>query len=225
MLGVFVLCVLAVVIGPSPRVGALVDPDEPPSDLTDDTDARLPLIEAPTGCVQPELPDVVFVGTTVDRDFRTARFEVVQVRAGDMEPFAVGGFVDVRYGLDVQYLERGVDYLVSARRDPVIGVLYSRVRAPVPEFGGDDIVGLAESDVECPGFEDPVKTLHPDGRGIETSVLEPLFGSRGRLLAALVVPFGVAFGLVFVLAMLRLGVAGVIRGVRDAAAVRARRRA
>lgn len=212
--------------------------DEPPDQITSDHGApdqgididdeggeesgRVPLVEAPSGCLRPELPDVVFVGTAVDRDFRTVRFETRQVRAGDAAPFEVEGFIDVRYGLDVQYFDLGADYLVSARRDPVIGVLASRVRPPVPEFGGDDIVGLAETDVECPGFEDPVITLHPDGTAVDTSVLAPLLDSRPRLLAALVVPLAIAFGLVFVLAMLRLGVAGVVRGVAGAARQRRR---
>ncbi len=69
----------------------------------------------------------------------------------------------MRYGLDVEYLEIGTEYLVSARRDPVIGLLASKIRDPAPLLGGDDVVGVAESDVECPRFEDPIRTFLPDG--------------------------------------------------------------
>lgn len=177
---------------------------------------RVPLVSAPPGCEQVDLPEVVFVGTLTDSDFRTARFEIRQVRAGDAGPFAVGSLVDVRYGLDVQYLATGVDYLVSARRDPVVGLLTSRIREPAPNFGGDDIVGVAEADVDCPELDDPIRTLLPDGSAIETSVLAPLFDQRARLLGAVVVPFAVVFGVLFLLAMFRVGVDGVVRGVSGA---------
>ena len=88
----------------------------PPPDAAPST---LPLVVVPSGCVAPDPPDVVFVGRLADSDFRTGRFEVLQVRAGDVTPFAVDGLVDVRYGLDAQYLDAGGEYIVSARRDPV----------------------------------------------------------------------------------------------------------
>lgn len=218
--------------GPEP-----VDPVEPVSDPDDPDDPevpdavvpgsstrgdRRPLVEVPRGCLVSPLPDVVFVGAVNDRDYRTARFRILQVRAGDPTPFAANGLIDVRYGLDVQFLEIGERYLVSARRDPVLGVLASRLRPESPMFGGDDIVGLVESEVVCPGFEDPARTLYPDGSTIETSVIGPLLESRGQLLASLLVPFAVAFGVIFVLASLRLSVTGLARGV-GAATARARR--
>ena len=206
-----------------------VDPADP-ADIDDDqpgpvrsaTGGRRPLVEVPSGCVTQPLPDVVFVGRMVDRDFRTARFRIGQVRAGDPSPFAADGLIDVRYGRDVEYLELGERYLVSARRDPVLGVLASRIRPEPPMFGGDDIVGLVESEIECPGFEDPARTLHPDGTVVESSVIGPLFERRSQLAAAVLLPVAVAFGLVFVLASLRISLAGLFRGVGSAAS-RARR--
>jgi hypothetical protein len=174
---------------------------------------RVPLVPVPPGCEQVPLPHVVFVGAVVDSDYRTARFEIGQVRAGDPAPFAVDSVIDVRYGLDVQYLDVGSEYLVATSPDPVLGLLVSRIREPAPNFGGDDIVGLAEADVECPELDDPIRTMMVDGTPIKTSVLAPLLDQRGRLLGALVIPFAAVFAVVFLLAMLRLGVDGVARGI------------
>lgn len=195
--------------------------DAPGGSLSTSGSERVPLVDVPPGCVGPDLPDIVFVGTVVERDFRTARFRILQVRAGDAEEFAVGGLIDVRYGLDVQFLDVGVEHLVSAQRDPLIGVLSSRLRDPAPAFGGDDVVGIDGADVECPEFDDPVRTLFPDGSEVPTSVFAPMFADRSALLTALAIPVGVAFALIFVLAMLRLGVSGVVRGVRSAMRPRA----
>lgn len=225
-------------------LSASVEPPEPgetgETDETDETDesdesvepapsrpsrpsGRTPLVEVPPGCVAQPLPDVVFVGRLVDRDFRTARFRIGQVRAGDPEPFAADGLIDVRYGLDVKFLDHGERYLVSARRDPVLGVLASRIRPEPPMFGGDDVVGLVDTEVECPGFEDPARTLRPDGSVVDASVVGPLFERRSQLAGAVLLPVGVAFGLVFVLASLRLSLSGLFRGLGSAAS-RARRR-
>ena len=62
-----------------------------------------------------------------------------------------------------------------------------------------------------------MRTLHLDGTPIETEVLAPLEGARLRIVGALLVPFAVAVGAIFVLAMLRLSVNGLARSVADAA--------
>jgi hypothetical protein len=202
-------------VPPSPAPGAAAPGGEP-------SDEEMRLVPVPPGCVAPPLPDVVFAGTLVDRDFRTGRFEIDQVRAGDVTPFAAGDLIDVRYGLDAQYLEVGESYVVSASREPVLGVLVSQISAPAPDFGGDDVVGVTESDVECPLYEDPVRTLRPDGTSVESGVLNPLFEERRQLLGALVVPIGVAFGVVFALALLRHLINGLVRGVGAVARPRPR---
>jgi hypothetical protein len=206
---------------PDGSVPASAAPGEPVPDgsIPDGTDpgpttaATLPLVPVPSACTAPPRPDLVFVGTLVERDFRTGRFEIEQMRAGSADPFAVGGLIDVRYGLDVEYLDVGTEYLVSARRDPVIGLLASKIRAPAPLLGGDDVVGVAESDVECPRFEDPIRTFLPDGSTIDSAVLAPLSENKSRLVSAFLIPIGVAFGIVFVLAALRWGIGGLLRGV------------
>lgn len=177
------------------------------------TPGTLPLVPVPSACTAPPRPDIVFVGTLVERDFRTGRFEIEQVRAGSEDPFAADGLIDVRYGIDVEYLELGTEYLVSARRDPVVGLLASKIREPAPLFGGNDVVGVAESDVECPPFEDPIRTFLPDGSSVDSAVLAPLREHKSQLVGAFLVPIGVAFGIIFVLAMLRWGVGGLLRGV------------
>jgi hypothetical protein len=95
----------------------------------------------------------------------------------------------------------------------VIGLLASKIRAPAPLLGGDDVVGVAESDVECPRFEDPIRTFLPDGSTIDSAVLAPLSENKSRLVSAFLIPIGVAFGIVFVLAALRWGIGGLLRGV------------
>jgi hypothetical protein len=177
------------------------------------TPVTLPLVPVPSACTAPPRPELVFVGTLVERDFRTGRFEIEQVRAGDEGPFSVGGLIDVRYGIDVEYLEVGTKYLVSARRDPVLGLLASKIRAPAPLLGGDDVVGVAESDVECPRLDDPIRTLMPDGSSIDSAVLAPLGDHTTQLLGAVLIPIAVAFGIIFVLATLRWGVNGLLRGI------------
>ena len=186
-----------------------------PGDTVPDatTPGTLPLVPVPSACTAPPQPEIVFVGTLVQRDFRTGRFEIVQVRAGSEDPFAVDGLIDVRYGLDIEYLDIGTDYLVSARRDPVIGLLASKIRAPAPLLGGDDVVGVAESDVECPRFDDPIRTFLPDGSSVDSAVLAPLSEHRTQLMAAFLIPLGVAFAIIFVLATLRWAVSGLLRGV------------
>lgn len=173
----------------------------------------LPLIPVPTGCHTPPAPHVVFVGAVVDRDYRSIRYEIEQVRAGRPDPFAAGGRIDVRYGLDAQYLDDGETYLVSAVVDPDLGILTSRVTEPIEQFGGDEVIGVSESDINCPVLDDTHRTLHLDGTAIDAGVLDPLFGSRGKLLGAVLTPFAVAFAVVFLLAMFRLSVAGLFRTV------------
>ena len=68
----------------------------------------------------------------------------------------------------------------SCRRrcDPDLGLLVSRVTPVVENFGGDEVIGVSESDVDCPVFDDPMRTLHLDGTPVEASVLEPFFESK-----------------------------------------------
>ena len=151
---------------------------EPESGVTgggtegEQTPVTLPLVPVPVGCTAPALPHIVFVGKVVDRDFRSVRFEIEQIRAGQAAPFASDNQIDVRYGLDAQYLHDGERYLVSAPVDPDLGLLVSRVTPVVANFGGDEVIGVSESDVNCPAFEDPLRTLHLDGTPVESRSVE-----------------------------------------------------
>jgi hypothetical protein len=155
----------------------------------------------------------VFVGEVVDRDVRTIRYRIESIRSGRADPFAGGDRIDVRYGLDAQYLVDGETYLVSAAVDPDLGVLASRVTEPIEHFGGDEIIGVSESDVDCPDYEDPVRTLHLDGTPIDAGVLEPFFDAKMRILAAVLVPAGLILGAIFLLASFRLSVSGLYRSL------------
>lgn len=183
---------------------------EPPAPVT------LPLVPVPAGCDAPPQPHIVFVGRVEDSDYRSVRFEIEQIRSGRPEPFGAGNLIDVRYGLDAQYLEHGERYLVSAVVHPDLGLLVSRVTPPVENFGGDEVIGVSESDVTCPRFEDPMRTLHVDGSPIDADVLEPFFSARLRVLGAVLIPLAVAFGAIFLLATFRLSVTGLYNSVAAA---------
>jgi len=178
----------------------------------------LPLIPVPTGCTPPTPAHVVFLGTVIGRDFRSIRYRVDQVRAGSTAPFAAADqagdeIIDVRYGLDTQYLADGQQYLVGAVVDPDLGLLVSRVKPVAENFGGDEVIGVSETDVDCPEFENPMRTLHPDGTVVEGSMLEPFFSAKWRIAAAFLAPLGVVFAALFVLSMLRLSATGAYNGL------------
>lgn len=165
---------------------------------------RAPLVAVPVGCEAPELPAVVFEGAVTQRDFRTVRWEITEVRAGDPEAFTRGQLVDVRFGLDGQFLEVGARYVVAARRDRFLGVLVSRVAPPNEVFGGADVVGLAPAAPECPLVADPARTLNVDGSPIPTAIVSTLTADPGRLATAVLLPAGIAVLVLFVLALARL---------------------
>ena len=208
--------VVAVLSAPA-AVGAQAPPPTQP---------RQGLIEYPEGCPVGALPDVVFVGTVQAVDYRTARFHVDQVRAGDMSQFAVGELVDVRYGVDTKYLSAGTQYLVGARYDADAGLLASKVQPAPRQFGGDEIIGATESDRECPTPADAVMTLHTDGTSLESGLLSPLLDDRQGLLRALLVPAMVVIGGLLALVVVRWVLTGFGRSVErvNAAQAQAARR-
>jgi hypothetical protein len=176
----------------------------------------LPLVPVPTGCDAPPLPHIVFVGAVVEHDYRSVRFQIEQIRAGQAFPFSGGNVIDVRYGAEAQYLDQGERYVVGAGVDPDLGLLVSHVAPATENFGGDEVIGVSETDVTCPRFDDPARTLHLDGTEVATPLLEPLQGARFRILSALVVPSALAMAAIFVLAALRLSLGGAYRAVSDA---------
>ena len=135
----------------------------------------------------------------------------------------------MRYGIDMKYLDEGEQYLVGASVDPAAGVLSSKVREPEPLFGGDEVIGAAESDVKCPAIVDPVRTLDVDGTPIEAGVISPLADAKRSILRSLLLPLAIAFGIIFGLVLLRWiltglgkGVGSVVRTAAEPREVRAR---
>lgn len=182
-------------------------------EVADTTPVTLPLIPVPIGCAAPPAPHIVFVGTVVERDVRTIRYRIDTIRYGRSDPFAGGDRIDVRYGLDAQYLHDGETYLVSALVDPDLGVLISRVTDPIENFGGDDVIGVSESDVNCPDLEDPMRTLHLDGTDIDAGLLSPFLDAKFRILGAFLLPSALAVGAIFLLASLRLSLWGLVGAI------------
>lgn len=204
-------CLLAV----AAIVGAALLPGRAGAASPDDfwRDGQRPqLIETPAGCQYQPFDNslTVFVGTVTDNDYRTVRYRVDQVRAGDMNLFGsqVGNqtLVDVRYTIDTKYLEIGGQYLVGAAFDQAQGVLVSKVAARPAAIGDDEIIGSQETLLECPPVEDPVMTSHTDGTPVRSGMFQPLVDDRTQLFTALALPVAIVLGTVFLLALIKWAV-------------------
>jgi hypothetical protein len=182
------------------------------------------LILIPAGCPVPEPADVAFVGTVMAKDEfvekGTVRYQIEQVRAGDASPFAVDGVIDVRYGPDSQYLEIGERYLVSAAVDQRIGALASKVSPEALLFGGDAVIGLEDTEVECAALDDPIQTINLDGTPVDSGLLTPFFADLKLLLATIAVPAAIVglalIGLVLLRRVLDVGFRGIFALGRSA---------
>lgn len=203
------------VVMPSPAAAG-TEPPAPPPEQEFVTDPSA-LIQIPVGCPAPDPADVAFVGTVLAKDEfvekGTVRYQIDQVRAGNAAPFSVDGVIDVRYGPDSQYLGIGEQYLVSAAVDASIGTLASKVSPDAPLFGGDAVVGVEDTEVECPVVDDPVQTINLDGSPVETGLFAPLLADKGVLLATIAVPAvivgAVLIGLVLLRRVLDVGFRGI----------------
>ena len=226
-LGIVLTSAAPVLASPAPVPStptAPTTPTPPPPPVADVDDAADSLVPVPAGCTVPAPADVAFVGTVLDKDGfiekGTVRFSIDQLRAGNAGPFSVNGVVDVRYGPDSKYLEIGEAYLVGASVDPVIGSLASKISPAAPLFGGDAVISLEDTEVECPILDDPVQTLNVDGSTVESGLLSPMFEDRSLLLATVGVPAAVVGAALLALVLLRraltLGVAGIFRLGREA---------
>jgi hypothetical protein len=151
------------------------------------------LIPVPSGCAAPDVEQTVFIGKLLINDAVTARYQVEQVLSGSVDGFSVQGMIDVRYGDEVRFLDVGQRYIVGAGIDPEFRVLASTVRAPAPLFGGNEVAGVDDGDVDCPAIDTPIRTLLLDGTSVETGVLTPLKDAEKRMLRAILAPVGVAF--------------------------------
>lgn len=183
---------------------------------TDTTVVGTPTNTVPASCVVPTPVRATFVGTIVAADRRTARYRVDQMRGGTLEGYEATGLVDVLYEEDVRFLALGAAYIVAVGVNAETGALYSKVRDPEPLFGGSQIIGMDNSDADCPEIEDAVRTLTIDGGPVESGVLAPLSNSKGRLVRAILLPFVWVFGGLLGLATLRALVVTVWRSGRRA---------
>lgn len=232
-----VLVAAGVALMPSAAAFATpVDPDSPTPVVPDPPDPSVPapepepvsdpgsLVQVPAGCPVPAPADVAFVGTVIGKDEfvqkGTVRYRIDQVRAGNAAPYSVDGVIDVRYGPDSQYLELDAQYLVAAAIDPRIGALGSKVAPEALLFGGDAVVGLEDTEVECAVVDDPVMTLNIDGTPIESGLLQPFFEDKRLLLATIAVPAAIVavalVGLVLLRRLMDVGFHGIFALARAA---------
>ncbi len=188
---------------------------ETPPLITDTAVTSGPLIPVPAGCVAPDPARVVFMGTLLMADTTTGRFSIDRVLAGSADGYAAGRIIDVRYGTDARFLDPDTRYIVGAGVQRGTGVLQSKVREPAPLFGGDAVIGLNDTDVECPRLEDPVRTLHIDGTSVDSGVFTPLQRAKGSLLLALLRPLAVAFVVLLGLVLVKHLLFAVGRSLRD----------
>jgi hypothetical protein len=198
----------------------LVPPDseapvEVPPPIDDPVVKSAPLVVLPAGCTAAPSPVAVFVGAIVASDATTARFTVLQLRAGSLDGYAVGSLVDVRYDDDIRFLHTGQQYLVGAAPDPLSGRLQSKVRSPAPLFGGDAVIGINDSDVSCPPTEDGILTLHVDGAGVDTGVLAPLKTAKRSLLRAVAKPMVIGLAVLVALVAIKLLAFAMVRALRE----------
>jgi hypothetical protein len=196
-------------------VGPPVPALETPPPIVNPNVVSTPLVVAPASCKSPPAPVAVFVGTLAAADSTTARFAVQQIRAGTLDGFAVETIVDVHYDDDIRFLRSGQQYLVGAVPDPLLHVLTSKVRLAAPLFGGDAVIGVNDTDVRCPRIEDGVKTLLADGSDVDTGVLAPLKTAKRSVLKAILKPLGIAFGMLVMLASIKLLIFAMVRAARE----------
>ena len=176
-----------------------------------------PLVQVPSGCPAPPVASVVFVGRIVAKDYRAARFQIEQVRAGTVAGEALGDLLDVRYDADIQFLNLHDRYLVGAAPRPTDRVLMSKVRAAEPLFGGNAVIGLTDKSLQCPVVEDPVRTFHVDATEIDAGMFGALVKDKKGIGLAVLKPALAVFLVVFALAIIRWLFTAIFVSVRRAA--------
>ena len=175
------------------------------------------LVVVPSGCDAPPPASVIFVGTLLAKDTRTARFRVEQVRAGSAVGYVVTDLIDIRYDDDVRYLSKNERYLVGAALRDGSALLASKVRDSKPLFGGNAVIGINDKTLACPSLDDPVRTLHVDGAPIDSGLFQNLRSSKRELLLAVLRPVLWAFGIILVLVLIRWVFSAMFLLVRRAA--------
>jgi len=215
-------------IATSTSVGATAPPDDG-STTTLVTDSTLPpappsppaaagpLIVSPPGCVVPAPALAVFRGRVINIDDppTTAQFRVLSMLAGSLEGHATINRVLVVYGQEATFLEIGVEYIVGVRFDLDTERLVSKILRPAPLFGGDAVIGLDDSDLECPRVEDPISTLLRDGTSVDSGVLTPLQDSGSSLVIAVVQPLAIGLAILIALVLVKNLMVSMGRSLRE----------
>jgi len=154
----------------------------------------------PAGCVAPRAATATFLGELISSDDLLATFRVVQVRGGSLGAYVNSGLISVRYAdRETLFMEPGKIYLVGAGASELFTTLESKVRAEKELFGGDAVVGIDESDVPCPKFEDPIITLLPNGDLIDSGIFSLITSQPTQLLQVFLLPL--FFVLVFLIGL------------------------
>lgn len=176
-----------------------------------------PLILTPPGCVVPPPALAVFRGRVINLDDppTTAQFRVQSMLAGSLAGYASINRVLVVYGQEASFLEIGVDYIVGVRLDLDTKRLVSKILSPAPLFGGDAVIGVEDTDLECPRIEDPVSTLLSDGTSVDSGVLTPLEDSTSELVLAVVQPLAVALAILIALVLIKDLIVSMGRSLRE----------
>ena len=158
----------------------------------------------PPSCTPPPAPDVVFIGRIIDAAGGVGRFVVTAIRSDPKQMLAVGRPVDVRIGADLRFLVYNENYLVAAEHTPD-NALRSKVRQPLPVFGGDQVVGIDDFGPQCPALSDPIVLRNANGSAIDTGVLSGFLDDRRGIARSILVPvLAVLGGLVAIWALKRL---------------------
>jgi hypothetical protein len=82
-------------------------------------------------------------------------------------------------------------------------------------FGGDAVIGVKDTDLECPRIEDPISTLLSDGSSVDSGVLTPLEDSRSSLVGAIVQPLAIALAILVALVLVKSLLVSMGRSLRE----------
>ena len=203
---------------------ATAPPDQSTTTLVTDTTVPVvppaalgPLILSPPGCVVAAPALAVFRGRVINIDDppTTAQFRVLKMLAGSLTGHASVNRVLVVYGQEASFLEIGVEYIVGVRFDLDNNRLVSKILRPAPLFGGDAVIGVNDTDLECPRIEDPISTLLSDGTSVDSGVLTPLRDSGSSLVRAIVQPLAIALAVLIALVLVKNLLLSMGRSLRE----------
>ena len=219
-----VVCGAALWFATAGSASATVPPDGSTTTLVTDITqpvpppaAAGPLILSPPGCVVPPPALAIFRGRVINIDDppTTAQFRVVSMIAGTLEGHASVNRVLVLYGREASFLKIGVEYIVGVRLDLDADRLVSKILRPAPLFGGDAVIGVNDTDLECPRIEDPISTLLSDGTSVDSGVLTPLQDSGSSLVTAFLQPLAIALAVLIGLVLVKNLLMSMGRSLRE----------